>query len=666
MASDDQIKFSLDLDASGFKEGIEGAKTALEAMGKSSKSIDGALSSLKEMAQVAATLYGAFKILQGVVNTTFEAENIKAVNQQFEILSKNAGIAGDALRSGLEEAAGGLIDDTDLLQGANKAIVAMGESANKLPQIMELARKATAAFGGDLQQNFEAMTQAVSTGNARMLKQMGIVIDADAAVRNYALSIGKSIGQLTEAERRQATLNAVLEKGKTAFKGIDDSVREGQNTWKQTQVAIGQIGEALTLAFDKTFGDVVRKYLSGIRDIAVDTKKFVEYLYGTESNDSKVSRLNDELMQTKARIIDLERGDVGVWDLIMGRDRSEEIAKAKAQVVAVEAEINGLKAKATEAGAGAVGSGPEAAPVKVDYEAMQAKTRFEADMLKMQEQSLEFDQTKATNEEVFNQLEIQRRSTLEAQKNAEMEAQRARYDSGLIDKNNFELQKQAIDLQYAQQIEDMRRTESQRRIEVYENELKQAQNVGQGIGAAFRQGGAEASAAMSNFGNQGKMVFNSFQKNAVSSLQAFGAGTQTAAEAAKGFLFGMLADVAEGYGRMMMLTAFESFPAVNVPKLAAGAALVALSGFLRAQGASGGGGGMSSAGGGGGGGFGGGFGGGAPDQNVAAQEQQKKAVTIAIQGNYFDTDQSRLRLLEMVREASDATDYRYVQIGGTN
>ena len=44
-------------------------------------------------------------------------------------------------------------------------------------------------------------------------------------------------------------------------------------------------------------------------------------------------------------------------------------------------------------------------------------------------------------------------------------------------------------------------------------------------------------------------------------------------------------------------------------------------------------------------------------------ETKKKSVTIQVQGNYFETEQSRMRILEMTREATDATDFKYQQIG---
>jgi hypothetical protein len=664
MASDDKIKFELDLDASGFKEGVEGAKTALENMAKTSKGLEEAIGALKEMAAAAGVLYGAFKLLQGAVNTVFEAENIKAVNQQFEILSRNAGIATETLRSGLERAAGGLIDDTELIKIANKAIVAMGERAEKLPQIMDLARKSAAAFGGDLQQNFEAITQAVSTGNLRMLKQMGIVVDSDKALRDYARSIGSTVSLLTDAERKQALLNAVLAKGETALKGVTNNNREAQNTWKQTIVTLNQIGETFTLVFDKIFGKTVRGYLSGIREIAKDTQSFVERLTGTESKESRFKRLSHEVFQLQTRMEEFR--DKAAASMSAGEALSYQVIsdQAKAKLEAVRAELAKTREEhrqaaeqKTSTGTGDAGQNAHAASL----ERIAAESRAESDLLMTKQQALAFEQTRATTVEQFDMMERDRRAALLQERDAAIRALNDRDAAQPMLEEEKQNALYQIQLKYAQQREELDRTEEQRKLQIGDNLVRNADSVGAGISAGFKQGALNASKDLRDFGLRGREVFQSFSNHAVGALQAWGAGTKTASEAAKGFIFGMLADAAEAEGKKLLLS---SLWPPNPVALGAGTGLIALSGLLRSQ-ANGSSKGVGGDVGGGGGGFGGYSAGYAPDQNVSAQEQQKKSVTIAIQGNYFDTDQTRTRLLEMIRESTDATDFKYVQIGGT-
>jgi len=98
--------------------------------------------------------------------------------------------------------------------------------------------------------------------------------------------------------------------------------------------------------------------------------------------------------------------------------------------------------------------------------------------------------------------------------------------------------------------------------------------------------------------------------------------------------------------------------------------LLALSGLLRSAA----GGASSSLGASTGGGGGGGGGGGATAsteatpatatdlQNTAAAQGPQKNVTIQVQGNYFETEQTKRTLMEMIRQETDATSFSYVQI----
>src|SRR3990167_2381775 len=132
---------------------------------------------------------GALKDLPvAIFDFVKEGEKVQQINRSFESLAKSAGLSGQEIREGLVGAAKGLADDTDIILAANKAIVGLGSQAEKLPQVMELARKATYLFGGDLVQNFEAMNHAIASGNTRALKNMGIMVDAESAVNKYAES----------------------------------------------------------------------------------------------------------------------------------------------------------------------------------------------------------------------------------------------------------------------------------------------------------------------------------------------------------------------------------------------------------------------------------------------------------------------------------------------
>jgi hypothetical protein len=51
------------------------------------------------------------------------------------------------------------------------------------------------------------------------------------------------------------------------------------------------------------------------------------------------------------------------------------------------------------------------------------------------------------------------------------------------------------------------------------------------------------------------------------------------------------------------------------------------------------------------------------EPDMASMERKQRAVNIQIAGNYYDTDSTRRQLMEMIRQETDATDFRYDRIG---
>ncbi len=141
-----------------------------------------------------------------------------------------------------------------------------------------------------------------------------------------------------------------------------------------------------------------------------------------------------------------------------------------------------------------------------------------------------------------------------------------------------------------------------------------------------------------------------------------GSGSKDAGDAIKGFLFGSIGDVAVAHGTEILLS---SIWPPNPVGIAAGGALIAFGEALASVGQSSGASAPSASS--------GGSSGGASatglDQSQAAastaspQAAQAKSLTVAISGNIFETDQTRTRLMDMIRQAGDFTDFNLKQIG---
>lgn len=668
MGSDDKQTFKLDLDSADFiKKSIE-AKESISKIGESG-GMEGLIKNLSSTSLLLGMVGAAAFSLKETFELVFEGENIRAVNKQFEMLGESAGIATGALREGLKEAAGGLEDETELLKSANKAMIEMGQNASRLPETLALARKATAIFGGELTQNFESINEAISTGHTRQLRHLGLIVDANKAYIEYAKSIGTTVGALSEEGKQHALMEAVLQKGQDRFKGIDADSKQVTVTFKQLGVIIEELREKFAATFEKTVGPMVKNVLDyvklGLEKVSVATSAWGENLDVTKA---QVENLTETLFEYNKRIKELaaqQKEGPSFWDKLTGTTPEDiEATKKKLQekATAVQAEINGLKNKMDQQSGEAEGPkivGPEVDQSKKEKQ-LEQQAKFEKDLVAIKSQRINDEMKNAESIDEVDKLHNELNLVEEEKNQSAIQEIKARYAHGeitaaqenqLIEENN---------LDHIEKMQSMEDNLDKQRLAALDNYLQRSNDTSEGIARGFSVGGQKAVIALNDFGARGQRVFNTVSNNAAKAFIQMGEGTKTAGEAMKGFMFASIADIAEAEGKLLLA---KGIGTANPASIAAGGALLALSGLLRAQS----GGGSSSAGGGGGGAAGPG-GGEAANTSITGNKPdgaqlEHKTVTLAVGGNFFETEQTKQSVMEMIRQATDATDFKYTQIG---
>src|SRR5581483_2083391 len=138
MSDENTSTWSLNLDAVDAQKTLETFQQGLDKVGATdfSKLVE----SIGEIGTVVGIVGAAVLAIREGFELVFDAEQINAINQQFDVLAKNAGLYGNTLKAALEQNAGGLVDETSLLKGASEAMAELGQNSGKLPQIMALAR----------------------------------------------------------------------------------------------------------------------------------------------------------------------------------------------------------------------------------------------------------------------------------------------------------------------------------------------------------------------------------------------------------------------------------------------------------------------------------------------------------------------------------------------
>lgn len=656
MADNNDVKFKLSLEITEFLANVGEAKDSLtEAMATDSS--NELIENVKKLGLglgVAGAAALAFKTAFDLIE---EGEQVKKINEQFEILANQAGISAEVLKNGLEASAKGLVDNDNLLKIANQSMIALGASSTKLPDILEMSRKAASLFGKDVNTVFQDFTTALANGNVRMLKQYNLQIDQNKAIEDFARANGVAVETLSQFGKNQAVLNAVLDEGKKRYAGVNEDLNNVTSNMQRLKVAWTE--------FVQQFAVLAEKYLAPAANVLVKGLTSVVNL----------------LTHLKAPKFDATATEFLKVDESAKKTEEQLKQTGKAMDLATGADPQKYKQMIT------------------NQDLMQkANAKFQDDMTKAAQAASKLQEQSIEEVGQIEQIVLQQREIAQQMhENRIKQIRQATY----LDTNQKKAEIAAEDARFTQEVIRNAQQEASVRRKLLDEYQKHSKSTFDGIARAYKATVLKNNAANADFGAQGQLVMNSFQTNSTMAFQAVGAaalqGANVAGAAAKAIgasLLAPVADFATAQGSALLLSGL--WPP-NPVALAAGAGLVALGGALKSLS-----GGLissmaPSAGGGGGAGGGsvsaiasnpcpviaaakscpgmgdagtpapGGTGTTTAQDNLAPNTtdltQPQKQVNVHIAGNYFDTDASRTALMDIIRQSTDATDFNYYKLG---
>jgi hypothetical protein len=716
--------FRITIDGDDAQKTLGNLLTSIQSIG-SKDNLTGLIAGLEGVGAAAGIIGAAYLALKVTFDSVFDAERVRSINAQFKILTEQSGIATEVLRSGLEKAAGGLVDTTTLLQVANKAIIAMGDDTKKLPLIMDLARKASAVMGTDVASTFTSLTQAIEMGNQKMLKRMGIMVDVKKAEQEWADAHDVSREAMTQSERIQARMNAVLEAGKKISPDIVKSVGEITTSWNQFKVAITEAKEAVQEKILNFVGPALKSIADSLKgwfgkDVAAEA----------EHTKRRIKEIQEEIAFLQAQI------KQGESIKIVGLDLGDQSKAAREEIKKLQDQLRALGVDVQEEGKKEREKTEEQLAQEAKFKTQITKMSEETSKLRIQNETNVKNAVAVIDNEMANlaidteakkQLALHDKSLSKSQRAAAARAEEALGEEKL----------KALQIKYAEDVEKAK-------IKAYENTAKIAKSSFDKMDAGAKLSSAKSKKEIQDFSRMGADAVQTFGTTAGSAFEQFGQGTISIGQAMEKAFLGSLGKMAVQEGTKLMLS---SVWPPNPLGLSAGAALCAFGGFLESQGggtSSGGGGGVPSA--------------GsvandlsgqkamidkslaktpeeirkAYDEEFAVTEEErkvkmkdiyknyggaeqamllgqlkdlydakerlirqeeedairqqqeslsteqggitsaaeqhsaapKKVLTINIQGHYFDTDETRRRLTEIIRNNSDATDFKILSVGG--
>lgn len=215
----------------------------------------------------------------GAKNAIDSASEFQGISTDFSRMTDQIGIDGDKLIDKLNEVSMGTVSNTDLMLSVNKAMaLGVGNNIDDITKLMEIARLKGRALGLDTTQAFNDIVTGIGRGSPLILDNLGIIIKQGAAQKAYAKQLGKTVDEMTDAEKSQSIFNAVMESGTKDLELAGElSLSFGekmQQIRKETADASVSLGESL-LPVIETLADIIIPLIKNISKFAEENPTLV-------------------------------------------------------------------------------------------------------------------------------------------------------------------------------------------------------------------------------------------------------------------------------------------------------------------------------------------------------------------------------------------------------
>ncbi len=207
---------------------------------------------------VQATIVGIGKAFGYLVNRGAEVDQIR---QAFVRLSRDVGQVPEKLLAAGREGIRGLATDFDIMKSANQAMLfGLKMTEGEFHTLTRTAQTLGRAMGMDATKSLNDLIVALGRTSPRILDNLGIIVKIGEANIKYADSIGKTVKELSAAERQNAfyvEAMRVMEEKVKSLDGIQltfrDRIVQVQNSWTNFTDSLAvavSLSPALNAGFD--------------------------------------------------------------------------------------------------------------------------------------------------------------------------------------------------------------------------------------------------------------------------------------------------------------------------------------------------------------------------------------------------------------------------------
>jgi hypothetical protein len=177
---------------------------------KAAKGMDG----LQRAVKMVGTAFAVLKMARVVTDLGKLGASAKRQANALNNLAQEAGTSGDAITKAIQQASNFTIDKMSAMQAANRAMVMdVAQTPEEFERLTKVAVSLGRAMGVDATKSIDDFVTASARQSQMIADNLGLTVTVGAATERYAAKLGITVDQLTDAQKKQAFFNMMLEEG---------------------------------------------------------------------------------------------------------------------------------------------------------------------------------------------------------------------------------------------------------------------------------------------------------------------------------------------------------------------------------------------------------------------------------------------------------------------
>lgn len=252
------------------------------ALGTASRGFSNFVTGLNQGLQLIENLGGrAFAALDDVFNTAGSAESLGLGLENLAGGSAEAAVFIEAMG----EASRGTISQLDAMKLANQALLlGVVDNGEQMGELTKIAVALGKTMGLDTKYAVESLTTGVGRQSKLWLDNLGILVNTEEAYETMAKTLRVSVSDLTDAEKKQAFLNATLDAGRDLLERTGEFQLTTTQNWKRFGAEVDDARVDVKVALAEAFGPLLQTLMDlsiagpdageAVRDLAAGVSAF--------------------------------------------------------------------------------------------------------------------------------------------------------------------------------------------------------------------------------------------------------------------------------------------------------------------------------------------------------------------------------------------------------